>query len=142
MSERRPSPGALAAAVVLAVLAMAPTPGDVGGCGKSPTPLDERSFAAARKLTDCRRCSGCSLGSERCRRTCDGAIPPAVAFPGGCQPLLHDGEVCLRALQVASCARYSLYMADDRASVPSECDFCRGPEDAAPSGPLLQEAGP
>lgn len=134
--------GVLAAAV-LGVLSLAPTPGDVGGCGRAPELLDERAYANARKLTDCQRCAECGLTSERCARACRADVAPESAFPPGCQPLVRDGEVCVRALRVASCASYAVYLADGAPAVPTECEFCRAAAPASPSGPLLgPEAGP
>jgi hypothetical protein len=51
-------------------------------------------------------------------------VPWKAAFPEGCLPLVHDGEVCLRALLYATCAEYEAYVDDARPKVPSECDFC------------------
>ncbi len=47
-----------------------------------------------------------------------------TAFPVDCEPLVHDGEVCLRRLLEASCSEYVGYVADAAATVPTECDFC------------------
>jgi hypothetical protein len=47
-------------------------------------------------------------------------------FPEGCAPLVHDGEVCLRALHFASCDAYRGYVDDAAPTVPTECDFCPG----------------
>jgi hypothetical protein len=38
--------------------------------------------------------------------------------------LVHDGEVCLRALEVAACDDYALFMDDVAPSLPTECNFC------------------
>lgn len=110
---------------VLAVLCMAPTPGDIGGCGTTPTELDVESYAYARKAQDCERCNDCALHTARCSRACDPNLPPDTALPTTCRPLEHDGEVCLRALHEASCSTYATYVADTGASTPSECDFCK-----------------
>ena len=112
-------------AVVFAVWGSGPTVGDVGGCGRAATDLDEGAFAHARKVLDCQRCSDCGLSTARCTRACDPKAPSDVAFPATCHPLLHDGEVCVRALQAASCGDYATYVDDLAPAVPSECDFCR-----------------
>jgi hypothetical protein len=128
---------------LLGVLSMAPTPGDVGGCGREPALLDERGYASTRRSTDCTRCRECGLTSARCLAACDPTTAAAIAFPPGCVPLVRDGEVCIRALRVASCEDYAAYLSDTAPSVPSECDFCRGVAQAADPGPLLPpvEAG-
>jgi len=50
-----------------------------------------------------------------------------MSFPERCLPLVHDGEVCLRALLNASCGDYSQYMSDDSPTAPTECNFCPEP---------------
>jgi len=127
---RKPERGPHRAAVALAALAFlvlgtGPTVGDVGGCGRTATELDEARFGRARKVVDCQRCRDCSLFAMRCTRACDATSPNDVAFPATCRPLLHDGEVCLHALLVASCGDYTMYVDDDAPAVPSECEFCR-----------------
>ena len=46
-------------------------------------------------------------------------------FPEGCDPIVHDGEVCLNALEAAGCGDYEAYVKDgeDR-QAPNECRFC------------------
>jgi hypothetical protein len=102
-----------------------PTVGDVGACGKTATALDEGAFAAERKALDCRRCQECGLTTNTCRQACDPAAPSDVVFPPTCYPLAHDGEVCLRALEAASCDSYARYVDDVAPTEPSECQFCR-----------------
>jgi hypothetical protein len=120
----------LAVAAIVAVLfCAAPTVGDVGGCGRTATPLDEGRFARGRKSADCRRCRECGVATDRCARACDAARPPDVAFPSTCHPVFHDGEVCLNALLAASCSDFATYVSDEAPATPSECDFCRVPED-------------
>jgi hypothetical protein len=122
-----------AAAIVAIAVLPAPTVGDIGGCGKTATALDPGVFAHARKTVDCRRCSECALGSERCVRACDPQQPSDVDIPPTCHPLYHDGEVCIRALEAASCSDYATYVDDVAPAIPSECDFCRiPPEGGAP----------
>ena len=124
--------------VFLGVLSMAPTAGDVGGCGAEVTALDRDAFARVRKATDCERCQECGLGTARCLRSCDPQKPPETNIPSTCEPLLHDGEVCIRALRAVSCASYATYVADFSPSTPSECEFCRS--GSAPSPALAVDA--
>lgn len=112
--------------VTLGLLSLAPTAGDVGGCGASVEELDEARFARARKLVDCQRCTECGIATERCKAACDPKAPNEVGFPARCYPLLHDGEVCLNALLASSCSTYELYVDDAVRAIPSECEFCRG----------------
>ncbi len=117
---------AAVAVVLLGVASLAPTTGDVGGCGATVTELDEARFARARKLVDCQRCTECGISSQRCVAACDPKAPNEVGFPPRCFPLLHDGEVCLDALLAASCGDYALYVDDSVRAIPTECEFCRG----------------
>lgn len=133
--------GVALATGLLAVLCLAPTPGDVGGCGRAPELLDERAYADTRQRTDCTRCTECALTSDRCTRACRTDAAPEIAFPPGCAPLLRDGEVCIRALRVASCASYAAYLSDVTPQVPSECQFCRAQKPAEPGSILAPEAG-
>ncbi len=114
---------------VLAAVAIffcaAPTVGDVGGCGKTATALDEGQFGQARKRADCRRCGECGLTTARCVRACDARAPSDVVFPATCHPLYHDGEVCLDALLAAACGDVATFVSDEAPLTPSECDFCR-----------------
>ena len=116
----------LLGACALAALTMAPTPGDIGGCGQEPQQLDARRFFGSKKLIDCRQCRSCGLLTETCRQACDNDVPPANSFPEQCFPLVHDGEVCLRALYNASCDDYASFVTDDPAArtSPTECNFC------------------
>jgi len=125
-------PGIVLVTALLAVLTMAPTVGDVGGCGREASRLDEGVFARARKLEDCERCRECGIETARCKRACDARQPFEVDLPVTCQPLYHDGEVCLRALHAASCDKYATYV-DDAPATPSECDFCKVP----PAPPIV-----
>jgi len=112
-------------ALLFLVFGTGPTVGDVGGCGKTATELDEGAFRRARKIVDCRRCGACGLSTPRCARACDEKDPGDVAFPSTCRPLYHDGEVCLNALVAARCSDYARYVDDAAPEVPSECAFCR-----------------
>ena len=88
----RSSPLALRlVAACLAVLAMAPTPGDVGGCGAAPALLDATSYEATRKRQDCERCEECGVTTARCARACDPKAPSDIVIPSACAPLLRDG---------------------------------------------------
>jgi hypothetical protein len=109
--------------IALALLCAAPTPGDVGGCGQTPQPLDAPAFFAAKAAIDCTQCLDCGYTSDFCVRACSGE-PTESAFAVGCAPLVHDGQVCLRALEAATCADYESYAADVARAAPTECLFC------------------
>lgn len=113
----------LVAGTLALVFGAGPTVGDVGSCAQSVTNLDERSFAAARKNVDCQRCTQCGLSDQTCENACDKNVPSDVAWPDTCHPLQHDGEVCIRALQAASCGSYAGYVDDLAPTLPTECDF-------------------
>lgn len=114
----------IALALVVTLFCMAPVPGDVGGCGQAAQDLDPGTFFATKKQTDCDRCTECGLVTKACTQACDKKAGVPLAFPQYCYPLVHDGEVCLRALRVASCSDYSDYVADVGQTTPTECDFC------------------
>jgi hypothetical protein len=101
----------------------APTPGDIGSCGQKSVDLDPGIFFASKDAIDCDRCKECDLRSKLCDDACAGENGGNV-FPEHCQPLVHDGEVCLRALTNASCSDYAGYMSERSPSVPTECNFC------------------
>lgn len=126
MTERRQTSGFARALLALGVLVFctAPTPGDVGGCGQQPDNLDPPTFFATKKAIDCSRCGECGIVTQTCVDACDENVGWDTEFPEGCFPLVHDGEVCLRALQYASCDDYESYVADSSPSTPSECNFC------------------
>lgn len=111
------------AALMLALLCAAPTAGDIGGCGQEAVALDEAKFFAQKARIDCGRCQDCGLSTDTCVAACEGPSPSA-AFPEGCLPLVHDGEVCLRALSDASCEEAARFVADRGATTPTECNFC------------------
>lgn len=129
--------GSVLVALVLGVLCAAPTPGDVGGCGSEATALDEGSFARERKFVDCTHCRECGITTGRCTRACDPAATAETRLPDTCEPLAHDGKVCLRALDVADCDAYRSYMADVSPSTPGECRFCRLEGDPAAPPPVF-----
>jgi hypothetical protein len=110
--------------VLVLLFCMAPTPGDVGGCGQKPAELDPSTFFATKANIDCQRCRECSLTRVSCENACDFPERYPSTFPDDCVPLVHDGEVCLRALLHASCDDYGSYMSDSSPSVPTECNFC------------------
>jgi hypothetical protein len=111
-------------AIMTALLCAAPVPGDIGGCGENVELLDAPRFFAGKKNVDCQRCSECGIGTSACTLACSRRPPENEAFAERCAPLLHDGEVCLRALLAASCDDYEAYVDDRSPTVPSECDFC------------------
>ena len=122
---RKAPRSARVATVVVGLACAAPVPGDIGACGQPVQILDAPTFFAARKTVDCRRCGECSLTGPACIDACDAAVPADVSFPDRCLPLVHDGEVCLRALIHASCEQYAGYVSSTPL-VPTECEFCPG----------------
>lgn len=112
--------GALACLVVICA---APTPGDVGGCGQPRQALDEEVFFATKNAIECERCTECGLTTNRCTQACN-ADSGGRRFPEDCQPLVHDGEVCLRRLLDVGCDSFRAYVDDRTPAVPSECEFC------------------
>jgi len=116
-------------AVALVFFAAAPTAGDIGSCGQAENDLDPGKFFLAKQMVDCQRCQDCALDSKLCRLACLNTLTFST-FPPGCVPLEHDGEVCVDALAAASCADYARYMADEGATIPTECNFCPPRADA------------
>ena len=120
---KRRSRGELVVTAALGILGtMAPTAGDIGGCGEAASLLDAEAFFASKGEVDCTRCVECDLRSAACSRACSGDWPRS--FPSGCRPLRHDGEVCLRALEASGCDEYAGYMSDQGATTANECNFC------------------
>jgi hypothetical protein len=113
----------LGLALVALGLCTAPTPGDVGGCSQSPQELDAELFFSNKDYIDCQRCNECGFSSPLCERACSDQLSQD-AFPEQCLPLVHDGEVCLRALLDADCDEYASYVSADNPQVPNECNFC------------------
>lgn len=105
-----------------ALLCLAPTPGDIGGCGQEPEDLDPDTFFLSKQAIECSRCRECRIRTPACERVCAGAAVPED-FPAGCFPLVHDGTVCLRALTQASCDDHREFAAEPP-TTPSECNFC------------------
>ncbi len=110
--------------LLTALFCTAPVPGDIGGCGQTAQDLDAPTFFASKKAIDCSRCDECKIDSNSCRSACDTSQKVQTSFPEYCYPLVHDGEVCLRALMAASCNDYARFMDESAPSVPTECDFC------------------
>lgn len=115
-------------ALLLFVVA-APTVGDIGSCGAEPSDLDARAFFSKKAEIDCARCRECAIDSVACDRACDPAQAP-LAFVNGCFPTVHDGDVCLRALEATTCTGYEAFVTDQGAIIPTECNFC--PAEGAP----------
>jgi hypothetical protein len=113
--------------VAVLFFAAAPTAGDIGSCGQAPDDLDATKFFLSLQAIDCSKCGECELSTAACQRAC-AADPVPTAFPEGCYPLVHDGEVCLNALWATGCDDYATYVADDAPTTPTECNFCP-PED-------------
>ncbi|NUP04681.1 MAG: hypothetical protein HOW73_01320 [Polyangiaceae bacterium] len=123
MSERR-SVLKTVRAIAIAVVCMAPSAGNIGSCGQDAEALDPQKFLAAKNTVDCQACLDCGLTTVVCDQACDGVVPPSASFPGGCLPLVHDGEVCLDALSASGCDDYASFVADQGATIPTECNFC------------------
>lgn len=138
-SRRRPGAGDLARLALILGFVAAPVAGDIGGCGQEVEDLDGAKFFLYKDYIDCQRCTECGLLSEACARACERASelePETTEFPPGCYPLAHDGEVCLHALNAASCGDYEQYTADEAPTTPTECNFCppdQRPPSAAPA---------
>lgn len=105
-----------------ALTCMAPTPGDIGGCGQPARLLDARRFFEKKRSIDCSACSVCGIRRRTCSTVCTDPVPNE--FPPGCFPLVHDGEVCLRALTYSTCDEYLGYLDERAPRVPTECEFC------------------
>ena len=136
----RPSRPAVLVAALLGGLMMAPTPGDIGGCGQAAEELSASRFFASLRVSDCASCERCGVDTATCRDACGTAAPPIVpVFPQDCAPLAHDGEVCLRRLQVIDCDDVGVSLADGEGGAvvpiterprPGECQFCPAREEA------------
>ena len=105
-----------------ALFCLAPTPGDIGGCGQAAEDLDPATFFLSKQTIECNKCRECRIRTPACELACSDTPPPAE-FPEGCFPLVHDGTVCLRALTRASCDDHREFSGDPP-STPSECNFC------------------
>jgi hypothetical protein len=120
-------------AIGVALLGLAPSAGNIGSCGQEAVPLDAEKFYGAKVVIDCRQCTECGIRTAQCAFACRGEIPEDPSFPNGCLPLVHDGEVCLDALRAASCGAYESYVADQGATIPTECNFCPVDETGQPN---------
>ncbi len=107
---------------LLLLVGIAPVVGDIGSCGQAPEELDPYKFFALKAQIDCAQCEDCGLHTRACAAAC--GFEAAPELPAGCYPLVHDGEVCLHKLNMASCDEYRDHMADEGASIPTECNFC------------------
>ena len=125
-SLRRSTAFRLGAVFALAALSLAPTPGDVGGCGQHAQTLDPVTFFELKRERDCQKCTDCEFSSNYCTDVCSPDYQ-APTLPEGCVPLVHDGEVCLDALEAAGCSEYRDYTTDQGRVLPSECQFCPEP---------------
>ncbi|MGZ3456555.1 MAG: hypothetical protein ACXWUG_05580 [Polyangiales bacterium] len=121
--EKSPGRPSIGFVIVLAILAAAPTVGDVGGCGTQVEPLDATKFFTQELDLTCSRCDECGILAPRCKTACDTRtrIVPHT-FVNGCNPVVHDGEVCINALEALSCSAFDDYV--ERSVLPTECDFC------------------
>jgi hypothetical protein len=124
--------GAFRLAIVALLFLAAPTAGDIGSCNQPTGPLDPAKFFAAKQNVDCEMCMACGFTSHVCDLACGAAVEMGT-FPKGCDPVEHDGEVCLDALEATGCSGYASFVADKDATVPTECDFCP-PRDAGAAG--------
>lgn len=122
-AARAPSLRALALAALVFGATAAPTAGDIGGCGQEAVLLEAARFFEIKQEIDCERCTECALFTRACDRAC-GEARLEGSFPEGCHPLVHDGEVCIRALESAGCSDYADFVADVSPTIPTECDFC------------------
>lgn len=125
MKQRAIQLAKLGLAFIALAFCAAPVPGDVGGCGQEPQELDPVTFFWSLQGTECDQCRACELTTAACERAC-GEVLVQSEFPKDCVPLVHDGEVCLRALQSGSCDDFRGYMSDHAPTIPTECDFCPG----------------
>lgn len=115
----------IVAVFFLAPLVAAPTVGDVGSCGSAAEPLGAPEFFGARVSLECQRCKDCGYGGRTCTLVCDQTAKQSYprSFPEGCHPVIHDGEVCLHAIEALSCSAFGDLVAE-APIVPTECDFC------------------
>jgi len=120
---------------VIALLCAAPTVGDIGSCDERADPLGAPEFFGARVDLECGRCNDCGLSTRECTNVCLQAKNKTFphGFPEGCHPVIHDGEVCLHALDALSCSGFA-DVVSDAPIVPTECDFCPPPPPATDGG--------
>jgi hypothetical protein len=108
----------------LVVVVMAPVAGDIGSCGQATGELDPVKFFWQKQGIDCQQCQRCEFVTQSCSRACETPYDPEASFDPDCFPLVHDGEVCLDALQASDCDAYAAYMSDLAPTAPTECNFC------------------
>lgn len=120
---------AIPLSAILLLFVAAPTVGDIGSCGEPPVELDPKKFFLEKAALDCTRCRECAIKSATCARACDPKLAP-TEFSKGCYPIVHDGDVCIRALEASDCSEYATFVADQGATIPTECNFC--PLEGAP----------
>jgi hypothetical protein len=109
--------------IALVLLSAAPSVGNLGSCGQQAELLDAEKFFRAKAAVDCNRCSECGFATSACRDACEQRLDADV-FPEGCYPLVHDGEVCLDALDASACGTFEAFVAEEGATFPTECNFC------------------
>lgn len=102
---------------------MAPVAGDIGSCGQKAEELDAVKFFEAKQFVECNRCIDCGFTNETCQTICNVALEDPSFHPD-CFPLAHDGEVCLNALEAASCDAFERFVDDVAPTIPTECNFC------------------
>ena len=123
MTPTTPRSLQLVLGLVALLFCAGPVPGDVGGCGQEAQELDPATFFWTKQDIECRRCGECAIETRACERAC-GDVLVQSSFPQDCVPLVHDGEVCLRALDDGTCGDYEGYMSDGAPTAPTECNFC------------------
>ena len=114
---------AFAKLALLLLFVAAPTAGDIGSCGQEIQQLDAEKFFGQKQFVDCTMCRECGFDSQFCLDSCVNVLLQST-FPEDCFPLVHDGEVCLNALDASDCDAYATFMRDQDAAIPQECNFC------------------
>ncbi len=141
-ASSRPRAGEIARLAIVALFFLAaPTAGDIGSCGQTPVDLDATKFFQVKEAIDCAKCDACGILSRACDRACD-STPSQATFPNGCYPLVHDGEVCLNALDAAGCDEYQAYVSDLGPTTPTERNFCPLTADAGSPDAQAADAEP
>ena len=113
-------------ALVAVYVLMAPVAGDIGSCGQKAEELDALKFFEAKQFAECNRCIDCGFTNATCVTICQEPLAEP-SFDPDCFPLAHDGEVCINALEAASCDEFAQFVDDVAPTIPTECNFC--PED-------------
>jgi hypothetical protein len=131
------------AVVVAAIFAMAPSPGNVGGCGDEAL-IGEQEFCVPFFSNDCARvrfrCEAedpdrveeCNRAAVDCVNEVQAVTCPGFTFPTGCQPTVTRANACFDA-------QLDVSRIDIPTSSLPECMFCPGARDA---GPPPMDAGP